>query len=153
MPLKKTKKEAIYKFNDGSIYNSSSFTIRTSRGDIIILGYNESTALSLLINNPNQHISRAELIDEIWGKRGIIVDDNSLTQCISRLRKQLKHTSLNDIITIKTIPKVGYQVTMLAIENNKEEKKERDKKKKIIFKISLAVISIITITIFSMTKK
>lgn len=74
----------------------------------IILGSNESRLLECLISRNNDTVSRAYLINELWSERGVFVDDSSLTQSISTLRKILKDSSKQPIY-IRTVPKVGYQ--------------------------------------------
>ncbi|GLT16751.1 cholera toxin homolog transcriptional activator [Vibrio zhanjiangensis] len=77
--------------------------------EIIRLGSNESRILLLLSEKPNEIISRNELHDFVWREQGFEVDDSSLTQAISTLRKQLQDSTKSPQF-IKTVPKRGYQL-------------------------------------------
>ncbi|QUJ66561.1 winged helix-turn-helix domain-containing protein [Photobacterium sp. GJ3] len=75
----------------------------------IHLGINESKALSLLVQEPGTIISRQRMHDFIWREQGFEVDDSSLTQAISTLRKYLQDSTRAPVF-IKTVPKHGYQM-------------------------------------------
>ncbi|WP_341660524.1 transcriptional regulator [Vibrio sp.] len=77
--------------------------------EIIRLGSNESRILLLLSEKPNEIVSRNELHDFVWREQGFEVDDSSLTQAISTLRKQLQDSTKSPQF-IKTVPKRGYQL-------------------------------------------
>lgn len=77
--------------------------------EIIRLGSNESRILLLLAEKPNEVISRNELHDFVWREQGFEVDDSSLTQAISTLRKLLKDSTKSPQF-VKTVPKRGYQL-------------------------------------------
>lgn len=76
--------------------------------EFIRLGSNESRILLMLSLRPNEVITRDELYDFVWREQGFEVDDSSLTQAISTLRKQLKDSTKSPQF-IKTVPKRGYQ--------------------------------------------
>ncbi|MDP5254289.1 MULTISPECIES: transcriptional regulator [unclassified Vibrio] len=78
------------------------------------LGSNEGRILLLLCQNPNDVITRQELHEFVWREQGFEVDDSSLTQAISTLRKSLKDSTRSPIY-IKTVPKRGYQL-ICAVE-------------------------------------
>lgn len=77
--------------------------------EVIRLGSNESRILLLLSEKPNEIVSRNELHDFVWREQGFEVDDSSLTQAISTLRKQLQDSTKSPQF-IKTVPKRGYQL-------------------------------------------
>ncbi|MCG2836190.1 winged helix-turn-helix domain-containing protein [Photobacterium sp. WH77] len=77
--------------------------------ETIYLGINESRALHLLLDEPGTIISRQRMHDFIWREQGFEVDDSSLTQSISTLRKYLQDSTRSPAF-IKTIPKRGYQM-------------------------------------------
>ncbi|MGF1687650.1 transcriptional regulator [Photobacterium japonica] len=77
--------------------------------EITRLGSNESRALSLLIEAPGAIVTRTRLHDYVWREQGFEVDDSSLTQAISTLRKALKDATKSPEF-IKTVPKRGYQM-------------------------------------------
>ncbi|MDO6497471.1 winged helix-turn-helix domain-containing protein [Photobacterium sanguinicancri] len=92
------------------------------------LGSNESRALSLLIEKPGAIITRTQLHDFVWREQGFEVDDSSLTQAISTLRKALKDSTKSPDF-IKTVPKRGYQMIAPVSEHlahiDKPEKPEK----------------------------
>ncbi|MEI8595135.1 transcriptional regulator [Photobacterium sp. Hal280] len=77
--------------------------------ETVYLGINESRALHLLLDEPGTIISRQRMHDFIWREQGFEVDDSSLTQSISTLRKYLQDSTRSPAF-IKTIPKRGYQM-------------------------------------------
>jgi cholera toxin transcriptional activator len=89
-------------------YNNS-LTDQQEPDDLVRLGANESRALCLLIEEPGAIIHRNRLHDYVWREQGFEVDDSSLTQAISTLRKALKDSTKSPAY-IKTVPKRGYQM-------------------------------------------
>jgi cholera toxin transcriptional activator len=83
------------------------------------LGSNESRALGLLIEDPGAIITRNRLHDYVWREQGFEVDDSSLTQAISTLRKALKDSTKSPEF-IKTVPKRGYQMIAPVEEYSSE---------------------------------
>lgn len=74
----------------------------------IVLGSNESRLLTYFLSNSDRTISRNELVKVLWEEREIFVDDSSLTQSVSTLRKALGDSSKLPTF-IKTVPKKGYE--------------------------------------------
>lgn len=72
------------------------------------LGSNESQILRILIESSPDIVTREDLHQLVWRDQGVQVDDSSLTQSISTLRKQLKDSTRSPVY-IKTVPKRGYQ--------------------------------------------
>ncbi|WP_246752578.1 winged helix-turn-helix domain-containing protein, partial [Vibrio cholerae] len=64
-------------------------------------------------------ISRNDLHDFVWREQGFEVDDSSLTQAISTLRKMLKDSTKSPQY-VKTVPKRGYQL-IARVETVEEE--------------------------------
>ncbi|SHO57971.1 winged helix-turn-helix domain-containing protein [Vibrio quintilis] len=89
--------------------NNNSLTDQENEDEVIRLGTNESRILLMLAQHPNEVIQRNELHDFVWRKQGFEVDDSSLTQAISTLRKMLKDSTKSPRY-IKTVPKRGYQL-------------------------------------------
>lgn len=70
------------------------------------LEHQQLQILNLLIDNKESVVSREQIASEIW--QGVIVEDNTISKAITRLRKILNDSAkLSQII--KTIPKKGYQ--------------------------------------------
>ncbi|EGU40001.1 winged helix-turn-helix domain-containing protein [Vibrio scophthalmi] len=89
--------------------NTNSLIEKDNDVDIIRLGSNESRILLLLVEKPNLVVTRNELHDFVWREQGFEVDDSSLTQAISTLRKFLKDSTKSPEF-VKTVPKRGYQL-------------------------------------------
>ncbi len=70
--------------------------------------------LVLLANRAGQVISRAEMIETIWGNR--LVAETVLPRCIAELRKSLTEGLQAPISFIETIPKRGYRLTAPVLE-------------------------------------
>ncbi|WP_086982714.1 winged helix-turn-helix domain-containing protein [Vibrio aphrogenes] len=91
---------------------------------IVRLGSNESRILMILIDNPNQVVSRDQLHEYVWRDQGFQVDDSSLTQAISTLRKMLQDSTKSPQF-IKTVPKRGYQL-ISEVEPATSQKQNED---------------------------
>ncbi|MDF2155922.1 transcriptional regulator [Vibrio sp. CAU 1672] len=89
--------------------NSNSLADQQSDNDIVRLGSNESRILLMLSERPNEVLTRHELHEFVWREQGFEVDDSSLTQAISTLRKMLKDSTKSPEF-VKTVPKRGYQL-------------------------------------------
>ena len=88
--------------------NSNSLVDQMSDGEVVRLGSNESRILLMLSEKPNEVITRNELHEYVWRDQGFEVDNSSLTQAISTLRKMLKDSTKSPKF-VKTVPKRGYQ--------------------------------------------
>ena len=95
---------SLIKFND--------YLFDTEKGTIffndeqIHLEHQQSKLLVLLIENYGSHVSREQISQEIW--QGVIVEDNTISKAITRLRKVLNDNAKNPSY-IRTVPKKGYQ--------------------------------------------
>jgi cholera toxin transcriptional activator len=89
--------------------NNNSLVDQNSNDDVVRLGSNESRILLLLSERPNEVVTRNELHEFVWRDQGFEVDDSSLTQAISTLRKMLKDSTKSPQF-VKTVPKRGYQM-------------------------------------------
>ncbi|MCG6214887.1 transcriptional regulator [Vibrio furnissii] len=88
---------------------SNSLVDKDADNENVRLGSNESRILLMLSQRPNEVITRNELHDFVWREQGFEVDDSSLTQAISTLRKMLKDSTKSPQF-VKTVPKRGYQL-------------------------------------------
>ena len=66
--------------------------------------------LSHLARHQGKVVERDTLVEMLWPK--VIVNENSLTQAVSELRKQLGSTSDPNTNFIETIPKRGYRLAV-----------------------------------------
>ncbi|WP_318474926.1 transcriptional regulator [Photobacterium leiognathi] len=103
--------------------NDNSLIDKLENNELIRLGSNESRALSLLIEDPSVIITRQRIHDYVWREQGFEVDDSSLTQAISTLRKALKDSTKSPAF-VKTVPKRGYQV-IATVEPYLGEEKDK----------------------------
>ncbi|MEZ8102442.1 transcriptional regulator [Vibrio bivalvicida] len=111
--------------------NTNSLVDKENNNELIRLGSNESRILLLLCEKPSEIVSRNDLHDFVWRKQGFEVDDSSLTQAISTLRKLLKDSTKSPMF-VKTVPKRGYQLicsveratTLMSGETLTEESSE-----------------------------
>lgn len=89
--------------------NSNSLTDQQNSNEVVRLGSNESRILKMLAKRPNEVLTRNEIHEYVWREQGFEVDDSSLTQAISTLRKMLKDSTKSPEF-VKTVPKRGYQL-------------------------------------------
>lgn len=89
--------------------NNNSLMDQQSEDEVVRLGSNESRILLMLCERPNEVITRHELHEFVWREQGFQVDDSSLTQAISTLRKMLKDSTKSPQF-VKTVPKRGYML-------------------------------------------
>ncbi|MHC6530110.1 winged helix-turn-helix domain-containing protein [Vibrio proteolyticus] len=73
------------------------------------LGSNEGRILLALCIHQQKIVTREELLEFVWRQKGFEVDDSSLTQAVSVLRKVLKDSTKSPFF-VKTVPKRGYQL-------------------------------------------
>ncbi|WP_045384375.1 winged helix-turn-helix domain-containing protein [Vibrio campbellii] len=106
-------------------FNNCIYAYRVERTDInkYDIGENSKYILLELINNKS-YISKEEFLDNVWRKkRNIEVDDTSVRQAVSKLRRSLKLVA-PEIEIIKTIPKKGYRLDVEVKLINKEPRGE-----------------------------
>ncbi|MCG6322285.1 winged helix-turn-helix domain-containing protein, partial [Vibrio alginolyticus] len=86
--------------------NSNTLLDQAVNNEVTRLGSNESRILLLLSEKPNEVLTRNELHEFVWREQGFEVDDSSLTQAISTLRKMLKDSTKSPEF-VKTVTKRG----------------------------------------------
>ncbi|MEZ8103010.1 winged helix-turn-helix domain-containing protein [Vibrio bivalvicida] len=93
--------------NNKYILNALTGTLEERDSGIkVALGSNEVALLQFMIEHPNKPLSKAQLLDEVWYKKGVVVEESSLLHTVSTCRKALEDRS-GEIIT--TVRGVGYQ--------------------------------------------
>ena len=98
----KEEKNIIQK--DNIIINLDSSQVFVNNKEVYFTSL-EYKILVLLFQNFNRVITRDVLIDRIWDITGKIVNDNTLSVYIKRIREKLNNDSI-----IKTIKGIGYRV-------------------------------------------
>lgn len=92
----------IYSFVEGTIRDTE------QKGRLQILGKNNNKTLIMMVRNPNQTVSRNEILDCVWTNNDISVTNASVTQAVSVLRKAFDDDR-NKPKYILTVPKCGYR--------------------------------------------
>ena len=107
----------IFRFGEGFQVDAAARTLRRE-DELVILNRRSFDVLLYLVRNPGRVVSRDELLKRVWPDTS--VDENSLTQSISSLRRALEEKP-GDNSFIITVPGRGYQfasaVTVVASEN------------------------------------
>ncbi|WP_198384747.1 transcriptional regulator [Roseomonas sp. KE2513] len=105
---------------DGKAYRFEGFLLDTVRGTLfgrdhvaIPLRPKTFSLLAYLLERPGRLMGREELMDTLWP--GLVVTDDSLTQCISDLRKAFGGSAS---AVLRTVPRRGY---ILAAEVRTEQ--------------------------------
>ena len=78
-------------------------------------------ALSLLVREQGQLVSKDRFLEEIW--QGVPVTDEVITQCIKMLRKQLGDKASSPCF-IETVPKHGYRFIATVTQADGEPKSQ-----------------------------
>ncbi|WP_117232830.1 winged helix-turn-helix domain-containing protein [Vibrio maerlii] len=88
--------------NQSGFIQSLSSNIRHS------VGMNEILLLNYMMKHRGKVLSKQELMDEVWHKRGMMVENGSLLHSISSCRRGLEDRSGEIISTVRG---VGYEFT------------------------------------------
>lgn len=91
-----------------------------AQGRIIKLEPKAMSLLTLLALHAGETISKEEIFKEVWA--GLIVSEDSITRCISQLRKVFNDDPQNPRV-IETIARKGYRVKVpvIFVENENEK--------------------------------
>ena len=135
-----------YIINGKFLFDSENYHLCLLDGSqTLTLGNNEGKALCYLIEHAGEIVTREVLQQKIWRDMGLEVDDSSLTQAISNLRKQLDDPSKSPVY-IRTVPKQGYKF-IAALETPSREpspvKKPNYRKPAVISALILFVASLL----------
>lgn len=94
----------IFKFKDFEF--DSVPGILTQNGEPVKLRPQTARALSFMLQNPGELVSREALVNYVWGEQ--IVNDQAVFQAINQLRKALGD-SASEPTYLKTVPRRGYK--------------------------------------------
>ncbi|WP_261815709.1 winged helix-turn-helix domain-containing protein [Vibrio gallicus] len=119
--------------------NNNSLVEQHAEDTITRLGSNESRILTLLCDKPNEVITRDQLHEFVWRDQGFQVDDSSLTQAISTLRRMLKDSTKSPQF-VKTVPKRGYQL-ICSVERTTPSAVVEEQPKDIVLESPLSQIA------------
>ncbi|MCB1595117.1 MAG: tetratricopeptide repeat protein [Xanthomonadales bacterium] len=131
------------------LYKFSGFTLNDEQktlsfGNVQVALTKKSYQLLLyLLKNPNKPVSREDLVESVWDGR--VVTENTIDQCISKLRKSLSNAQ--EVEYIKSIYGHGIQfvpeVKKLNLQNSSQSNKAL---------ISITLLIIIIVSAFILTK-
>jgi DNA-binding winged helix-turn-helix (wHTH) protein len=99
----------IYQLNDQFLFDPKLRCLQDTRvdGETTWLGSNEANLLLTFILNFNRIVTKTQLHNAVWLEHGLHVDDSSVIQSISLLRKYLRDSAKKPKF-IKTVSKKGY---------------------------------------------
>ncbi len=105
---RKSKDQPVSNLKFGSIEVDLSKAQLSKNGQKIELTPIEWRLLTVFINNPNQVLTRATILDQLWDQSGEFVDDNTLSVYIRRLRGKIEDDPSNPKL-IQTVRGMGYR--------------------------------------------
>ena len=86
------------------------------RGETVKLTPKEMGVLSMLLDQSDATVTRIQLLEKVWGDR--LANNQGLTQAVSKIRKTLAGSN----VMIRTIPKKGYQLCLVAVKREKRSR-------------------------------
>ncbi|WP_428944997.1 winged helix-turn-helix domain-containing protein [Pantoea sp. FN060301] len=103
------REDIVFIINDNTYFypnRNQLITKRNKNTRITSINAPASRCLQILLMNPGKIISREFFFEEVWGKKGVIVSQNTYYQNISILRKALRETGLTEKFIV-TVPHKG----------------------------------------------
>jgi TolB-like protein/DNA-binding winged helix-turn-helix (wHTH) protein/tetratricopeptide (TPR) repeat protein len=97
-------KSCVFRFADIEVREREFCIVKN--GEVLAIEPKAFRVLVCLIRNPGQLVSKDELLDAVWNDCS--VSENSLTQCIARLRRALGDDT-HEPHYIATVPTLGYR--------------------------------------------
>ncbi|MGY6233018.1 winged helix-turn-helix domain-containing protein (plasmid) [Enterobacter asburiae] len=111
----------MYVLNNVVVFDPDRKTLRLKSEPSIEVSIPQTSCFLMIYLIKNNHlvVTRAELLENVWDKRGYISSNASLNNNISILRKS--YTDLTGAeLNLETVPKIGFKLSM-QIENFEEE--------------------------------
>ena len=106
-----SENDITYKIGQRYLFNVKTHQLTDKEDNSITdLGLNESRLLAVLISSNGEVVTREQILEEVWNQRGLVVDETSVNQTVSLLRKFLGD-NVKDQKIIKTVTKMGYKLT------------------------------------------
>lgn len=98
------KEHSSFPLHLGSVsYDYSRDMLRDAAGETVFLRHQSQKVLRLLVEHLGEVVSKDQVMEHVW--HGVAVTDDSLTQCISDIRRAIGDGKKK---VVKTIPKQGY---------------------------------------------
>jgi DNA-binding winged-HTH domains len=91
--------------NDQVLYDSEK-RVLSAQGERAVLSAPTARLLELFIANNYKQLNRELIIEEVWGRYGMIPSGHSLNKSVSMLRKAFSAVGMDDLIV--TIPREGF---------------------------------------------
>ena len=88
-------------------FSAAEMALRDQDGAIVPLRRQAAKMLAALAEEPGKIVAKQELVEKVWGKAA--VTDDSLTQCISEIRKVIGD---HDRTILQTHPRLGYSLSV-----------------------------------------
>lgn len=98
----------VFDFDAGTVFSAE------SQDDPIQISNPAKRLLYVLLTHPGEVVSREILFKKVWDDFGMVSSNNNLNQCISKLRRILRHFNPDHEIII-TVPKVGFMLHREAV--------------------------------------
>lgn len=98
----------------GRVFSLTERVLRSDTGDVVDLRRQSADVLAALIDAQEAVVSKSQLIDDVWDGRA--VTDDSLSQCISDIRKALEDDAHAILVTHQ---RKGYQLLIPANRQNR----------------------------------
>ncbi|KLU70018.1 MAG: hypothetical protein RHS_4188 [Robinsoniella sp. RHS] len=95
-------------YNDGRLFLDFSELTANLNGKMLTISSMEFKMLNLFCKNPNQVLTRGQLLEKLWDAEDNYVDEHTLTTAISRIRGKIE---AEGDTYIKTVYGMGYQWT------------------------------------------
>jgi DNA-binding response OmpR family regulator len=96
-------------FNVNGLHVDMASGVVKKNGSEVFLSALEYRLLLVFISNPKSILTRGRLLDELWDAAGELVNDNTLTVYIKRLREKIENDPANPQI-ILTVRGTGYRL-------------------------------------------
>jgi len=111
------------KIINGQVLYDSERRVLSVQDEKIILSTPTSRLLELFIANNYKQVNRELIIEEVWGKHGMIPSGHSLNKSVSILRKTFSSLGMNNIIV--TIPREGFlfQAQVSSVDDDIKSKR------------------------------
>jgi DNA-binding winged helix-turn-helix (wHTH) protein/tetratricopeptide (TPR) repeat protein len=133
------------KFHFSAFVYDAQQKILTYKSDQVELTRKCHELLNHLLNNPKQLISRDDLIDHVW--HGRVVTNNTIDQCILKLRKALNHHQQDDYIEtvygqgIRFLPDVSADVQTTKHPSNERHHNDTNRMQWLLLASVLLVLT------------
>ena len=136
------KKSSNISIHSGSFFDLRKGSIVLKNGQEYFLEHRLKDFFTILLQNKNDVVTRAELMNFVWGD--IVVNEESVTKAAYDLRKFFELHQLTGVRLI-TISKLGYKLEVGKNEEPKSQKYLRRALKTIGYALAAAAILIILI--------